>query len=191
MYAYPQEKIILLIDGANLFATARALEIDIDFKRLLNIFRKQGNLVRSLYFTAVAEDQEYSSLKPLIDWLDYNGFDLHTKPMREYKDADGHRKLKNSIQVELVVKAMELSKDIDHFILFSGDGDYCELVEALQNRGCRVSVVSSLVPKPPFVADGLRRQADQFIELNDILEDIDIDDEEDGLVPESQLVSEQ
>ena len=182
MYVYPWEKIILLIDGANLFATARALQFDIDFKRLLNVFRKQGNLVRALYFTAVAEDQEYSSIRPLIDWLEFNGFDLHTKPMREYKDDAGHRKLKNSIQVELVVKAMELSKDTDHFVLFSGDGDYCDLVEALQNRGCRVSVVSSLVPQPPFVADGLRRQADQFIELNNIFEDIDIDDEEDEMV---------
>ncbi|MGI9380173.1 MAG: NYN domain-containing protein [Methyloligellaceae bacterium] len=176
---YPQERIVLLIDGANLFATARALQTDIDFKRLLKVFKQQGNFVRALYFTAVADDQEYSSIRPLIDWLDYNGFSMYTKPTREYKDEEGRRKLKSSIQVELAVKAMELSDTVDHVVLFSGDGDFCALVEALQNRGNRVSVVSSLVPSPPFVADELRRQADQFLELNDLLGDISLDEDDD------------
>ena len=72
------EKIALFIDGANLYATAKSLGFDIDYKRLLREFQSRGYLVRAFYYTAVIEDQEYSLIRPLIDWLDYNGYSVVT-----------------------------------------------------------------------------------------------------------------
>ena len=171
MNFYPNERIALFIDGANLYATAKALGFDIDYKRLLQLFRQNGHLVRALYYTALIEDQEYSSIRPLIDWLDYNGYTMVTKPTKEFTDALGRRKIKGNMDIELAVDAMRLSDHLDHIVLFSGDGDFRGLVVALQQKGRRVSVVSTLQTQPPMVADDLRRQSDQFIDLAD-LEDL-------------------
>ena len=171
MNFYPNERIALFIDGANLYATAKALGFDIDYKRLLQLFRQKGHLVRALYYTALVEDQEYSSIRPLIDWLDYNGYTMVTKPTKEFTDALGRRKIKGNMDIELAVDAMRLSDHLDHVVLFSGDGDFRGLVVALQQKGRRVSVVSTLQTQPPMVADDLRRQSDQFIDLAD-LEDL-------------------
>jgi uncharacterized LabA/DUF88 family protein len=165
MHFYPNERVALFIDGANLYATAKALGFDIDYKRLLALFGGKGQLLRALYYTALAEEQEYSSIRPLIDWLDYNGYTMVTKPTKEFTDAAGRRKIKGNMDIELAVDAMELSEHLDHVVLFSGDGDFRSLVEALQHKGKRVSVVSTLTTNPPMVADELRRQADQFIDL--------------------------
>ncbi len=178
MLFYPTEKIALFIDGANLHATAKSLKFDIDYRRLLTLFRSQGQLVRALYYTAIVEDQEYSSIRPLIDWLDYNGYTMVTKPAKEFTDAAGRRKIKGNMDIELAVDAMELAPALDHLVLFSGDGDFRSLVEALQHKGKRVSVVSSLTSQPAMVADELRRQADQFIDLNDLADQIGRDPSE-------------
>src|SRR5262249_61846632 len=113
MNFYPTERVALFIDGANLYATAKALAFDIDYKRLLALFRSKGQLVRALYYTALAEDQEYSSIRPLIDWLDYNGYTMGTKPTKEFVDATGRHKTKRNIDKELAVDAMERSDDHD------------------------------------------------------------------------------
>jgi uncharacterized LabA/DUF88 family protein len=168
MIFYPDEKIGLFIDGANLYATAKSLNFDIDYKRLLGLFRKRARLIRAIYYTALMDDAEYSPIRPLIDWLDYNGYMVRTKPAREFTDSMGRRKIKGSMDIELAVDAMLLAEALDHIVLFSGDGDFRPLVEALQKRGRRVSVVSTLATRPPMVADDLRRQADQFIDLNDL-----------------------
>lgn len=168
MYFYSSERIGLFIDGANLYATAKSLGFDIDYKRLLGLFRQKGQLVRALYYTALAEEQEYSSIRPLIDWLDYNGFTMVTKPTKEYVDTTGRRKVKGNMDIELTVDAMRLSEHLDHVVIFSGDGDFRSLVAALQMKGKRVSVISTLQTQPPMVADELRRQADQFIDLADL-----------------------
>src|SRR5207247_3938943 len=167
-----KEKLALFIDGANLFATAKSLGFDIDYKRLLREFQSRGDLLRAFYYTAVIEDQEFSSVRPLIDWLDYNGYTMVTKPTKEFVDAAGRRKIKGNMDIELAVDAMELSEYLDHVVLFSGDGDFRSLVEALQHKGKRVSVVSTLATNPPMVADELRRQADQFIDLANLQEEI-------------------
>jgi uncharacterized LabA/DUF88 family protein len=172
MFFYPTERIALFIDGANLYATAKALGFDIDYKNLLGVFRSKGHLVRALYYTALVEDQEYSSIRPLIDWLDYNGYTMVTKPTKEFTDASGRRKIKGNMDIELTVDAMELAPKLDHVVLFSGDGDFRSLVAALQAKGLRVSVVSTLQTQPPMVADELRRQADQFIDIADLEKDI-------------------
>lgn len=172
MKFYPTERIALFVDGANLYATAKALGFDIDYKRLLTMFRSQGQLVRALYYTALSDDQEYSSIRPLIDWLDYNGYTMVTKPTKEFTDPSGRRKIKGNMDIELTVDAMELSEHLDHIILFSGDGDFRTLVEALQHKGKRVSVISTMNTQPPMVSDELRRQADQFVDLADLEEQI-------------------
>jgi uncharacterized LabA/DUF88 family protein len=161
----PREKIALFIDGANLYATAKALGFDIDYKKLLKEFQSKGYLLRAYYYTALAEDQEYSSIRPLIDWLDYNGYTVVTKPTKEFVDATGRRKIKGNMDIELAVHMMEMAESVDHFVLFSGDGDFRSLVEAVQRKGRKVSVISTLVSQPPMIADELRRQADHFVEL--------------------------
>jgi uncharacterized LabA/DUF88 family protein len=159
------EKIALFIDGANLYATAKALGFDIDYKRLLREFHSRGYLLRAFYYTAVIEDQEYSSIRPLIDWLDYNGYSVVTKATKEFVDQTGRRKVKGNMDIELAVDAMELAEHVDQIVLFSGDGDFRSLVEAVQRRGVRVTVVSTISSQPPMIADDLRRQADVFIDL--------------------------
>ena len=161
----PREKIALFIDGANLYATSRALGFDIDYRKLLSSFQKRGYLLRAYYYTALVEDQEYSSIRPLIDWLDYNGYKVVTKPAKEFTDATGRRKIKGNMDIELAIDALELSEVIDHTVIFSGDGDFRTLVEALQRRGRKVSVVSTIASTPPMISDDLRRQADHFIDL--------------------------
>ncbi|WP_456626708.1 LabA-like NYN domain-containing protein [Bradyrhizobium sp. URHC0002] len=158
-------KIVLLIDGANLHATSKTLGFDIDYKRLLKEFQSRGTLLRAIYYTAVIEDQEYSSIRPLIDWLDYNGYTVVTKATKEFIDASGRRKVKGNMDIELAVDAMELAAHVDQIVLFSGDGDFRPLVEALQRRGVRVTVVSTISCQPALVADELRRQADVFTDL--------------------------
>src|ERR1700680_836332 len=161
----PGEKIALFIDGANLYATAKSLGFDIDYKKLLNEFRSRGYLLRAFYYTAVIEDQEYSSIRPLIDWLDYNGYSVVHKATKEFVDQTGRRKIKGNMDIELAVDAMEIAGTIDHMVLFSGDGDFRSLVEAVQRRGVRVTVVSTISSQPPMIADELRRQADAFTDL--------------------------
>jgi uncharacterized LabA/DUF88 family protein len=168
MLTYPDERLALFIDGANLYAAARGLGFDIDYRRLLKHFSGLGKLVRASYYTALIEDQDYSPIRPLVDWLDYNGYTMVTKPIKEFTDAAGRRKVKGNMDIELAIDVMEATAYLDHIVLFSGDGDFRRLVEAAQRRGCRVSVVSTLRSSPPMVADELRRQADNFIELQEL-----------------------
>jgi len=165
---YEQDRVAIFIDGANLYAAARALAFDIDYKRLLEVFASRGRLVRAFYYTALLEDQEYSPIRPLVDWLDYNGYTMVTKPTKEYTDASGRRKIKGNMDIELAIDVMEMAERVDHILLFSGDGDFRRLVEAVQRKGVRVTVVSTVRSTPPMVADELRRQADNFIELQEL-----------------------
>ncbi|HVI50298.1 MAG TPA: NYN domain-containing protein [Candidatus Sulfotelmatobacter sp.] len=168
MIFYSEERIGLFVDGSNLYAAARALGFDIDYKRLLKLFASKGRLIRAFYYTALVEDQEYSPIRPLVDWLDYNGFTMVTKPTKEFTDASGRRKIKGNMDIELAIDVMEMAQHLDHVVLFSGDGDFRRLVEAVQRKGVRVTVVSTVRSQPPMVADELRRQADIFVELQDL-----------------------
>jgi uncharacterized LabA/DUF88 family protein len=159
------EKIALFIDGPNFYYGARALNLDVDFKRLLAEFERRGSLLRAYYYTTVAENTEFAAVKPLLDWLDYNGYTVVTKAAKEFDDGEGRRKFKRTIAVELAVDALEIVALVDHIFLFSGDGEYRKLVEALQRRGARVTVISSLHTKPATIAEELRRQADEFLDL--------------------------
>ncbi len=167
MVVDPREKVVLFIDGANLYAASKALEVDIDYRKLLSEFQSKAYLVRACYYTTVLDDLE-ASIRPLIDWLDYNGFTVVTKQAKEYTDTMGRRKVKGNMGIELAVDALELSNHYDHLVLFSGDGDFTAMVAALQRRGKRVTVVSTLQSQTPMVSDDLRRQADFFLDLADL-----------------------
>ena len=163
-----QERTALFIDGANLYAATRSLGFDIDYRRLLDYFAGKTNLLRAYYYSALLETEEYSPLKPLTDWLAYNGYSLVTKPAKEYTDAMGRRRVKGNMDIELAIDMLELAPKIDHAVLFSGDSDFRRLVEAVQRKGVRVTVISTIKTNPPMIADELRRQADQFAELAEI-----------------------
>ncbi|WP_281823389.1 NYN domain-containing protein [Jannaschia rubra] len=165
---YRDERLALFIDGANLYAAARALSFDIDYKLLRQEFVRRGKLLRAFYYTALLDTEEYSPIRPLVDWLQYNGFTMVTKPAREFTDSQGRRKIKGNMDIDLAVHAMETAAHVDHIVLFTGDGDYRPLVEALQRQGVRVSVCSTIRSQPPMIADDLRRQADNFIELDEL-----------------------
>src|SRR4029453_2765206 len=168
MTFYPTDRLALFIDGANLYSAAKNLGFDIDYRKLLEEFRKRSVLVRAYYYTALVENEEFSPLRPLVDWLDYNGYRLVTKPGRGYVDNQGRKRWRGDMDVEIAVDMLEMAEHADHMVLFSGDGDFRRLVEAVQRRGSRVPVVSPVKSHPPMVSDELRRQADNFVELADL-----------------------
>ena len=167
---YKDERLALFIDGSNLYAAAKSLGFDIDYKLLRTEFMRRGKLLRAFYYTALLDNEEYSPIRPLVDWLNYNGFTMITKAAKEFTDSQGRRKVKGNMDIELTVNAMELAPHVDHIVLFSGDGDFRPLVESLQRQGVRVSVVSTVRSQPPMIADELRRQADNFIELEGLMD---------------------
>jgi uncharacterized LabA/DUF88 family protein len=170
MAFYKTERLTLFIDGANLYAAGKTLGVEVDYRKLLEEFRRRGQLVRAYYYTALIENDDYSPIRPLVDWLQYNGFKVVTKPAKEFTDSTGRRRIKGDMDVEIAVDMLNLTPHVDHVVLFSGDGDLTRLVEAVQERGVRVSVVSSVKTSPPMIADELRRAADTFIELADLAE---------------------
>lgn len=165
---YTEDKVAVFIDGSNLYAAARSLDFDIDYRKLLNWSASCGRLVRAFYYTALIEDADYSPIRPLVDWLDYNGYTMVTKPTKEFVDNQGRRKIKGNMDIELAIDVMEMADNVDHIILFSGDGDFRRLLEAVQRKGVRVTVVSTIQSNPPMVADELRRQADYFLDLESL-----------------------
>lgn len=161
------EKTAMFIDGANLYSASRNLGFDVDYKALLTYFQRQTNVIRAYYYSAIIKE-EYSPLKPLTDWLAYNGYALVTKEAKEYTDSGGRHRIKGNMDVEIACDMLELAPFMDHMILFSGDGDFRRLVEGVQRKGIRVTVISSIRSSPPMIADELRRQADNFIDIADI-----------------------
>ncbi len=165
---HPNERVALFIDGANLYSATRSLTFDIDYRKLLDEFKNHGRLVRAYYYTALVEDQEFSPIRPLVDWLDYNGYTLVTKPAKEYTDANGRRRFKGDMDVEIAVDLLQATSFIDHAFLFSGDGDFLAAIEAAQRKGMRVSVISTIKSNPPMASDDIRRAADNFVDLTDL-----------------------
>ena len=147
------------------------MNADLDFRKMLDGFRQQSNLIRAYYYTAVIEGEEFSSIRPLVDWLGYNGFSVVTTPVKRFTDAQGHTKTKGNMDIEIAVDMLEMAPHMDHAILFSGDGDFRRVVQAVQAKGVRVTVVSTMKSQPPMIADELRRQADAYVDLADRLDD--------------------
>jgi uncharacterized LabA/DUF88 family protein len=165
---HPDERVVVLIDGANLYSAAKALGFDMDYRKLLEEFSLHGRLIRATYYTALVEEQDFSPIRPLVDWLDYNGYSLVTKPAKEYTDAAGRRRFKGDMDVEIAIDLLQATAYADHAFLFSGDGDFKAALDAAQRKGMRVTVVSTIKSNPPMAADDLRRTADNFIDLTDL-----------------------
>lgn len=168
MAFYPDEKIALFIDGSNLYSATKTLDFDIDYKKLLDVFQQRGRLIRSYYYTAIVERDDFSALRPLLDWLDYNGYHVITKPAKEYTDREGRKRVKGNMDMEMAMDMVDMAEQLDHMVVFTGDGDFRAVIKAVQAKGCRVTVVSSVKSKPPMLADELRRQADNIIDLVDM-----------------------
>ena len=159
MHFRPEERLAILIDGESFYATVVELGFEIDFLRLLALFRQKAKLVHALYYAVLADGEQDGGLRQLLDWLAYNGFTIVTKPPREATGLPQRR-----MRVGLAVDAVRLADHVDHVILFTGDGDFRALVADVQRRGRRVSVASTL----RVAASELRRQADQFIDLREL-----------------------
>ena len=165
---YRDERLAIFIDGANFYSAVKALGFELDYKLLRSEFMRRGKLVRASYYTMLLENDDYSPIRPLVDWLDYNGFNIVTKPAKEFTDQNGRRRIKGSMDVDLAVDAMAMADHVDHIVLFTGDGNFAPLVEGLQSKGVRVSICSTLRTQPQMVSDELRRAADNFIELGEL-----------------------
>lgn len=172
MLFYPNERIALFIDGANLYGSTKGLGFDIDYRRIHDLFSKKGVLLRAFYYTAISSDDEFSPMRPMVDWLEYNGWKMVTKPMKEYQDSQGRSRRKGDMDIELAVDALEMADHVDHLVIFSGDGDFCRLVDSLHRKGKRVSIVSTVKTSQPMCSDELRRIADNFIELEELRQHI-------------------
>jgi uncharacterized LabA/DUF88 family protein len=164
------ERTAFFIDGANLYKAARNIGFDIDYKNLLAKTKSSCQLLRASYYTSIQEDrdQDYSPLRPLVDWLDYNGYTMVTKTTREFTDQQGRKRFKGSTDIELVVDMLLLADRLDHIVLFSGNGDFRRAIDAVKAKGVRVTVVSTVKSSPPMASDDLRRQADNFVDLVDL-----------------------
>ncbi|TYL99167.1 NYN domain-containing protein [Bradyrhizobium rifense] len=165
------EKIALFLDGEDLHLSAKALGFELDYRKLLEKFRSRGTILRAIYYIAIAQSQEQSSIRPLVDWLAYNGFSIVSKSAKEYVDAGGRLKVRGNMRIELAVDAMALAEQLDEIVLFSGSGDFQPVVKAVQRRGVRVTVVSTIATSPALAADVLRRQADCFVDLANLRSD--------------------
>lgn len=165
---FEDERTAMFIDGANLYAASRNLGFDVDYAELLQQFQDRTKLVAAHYYSAIVESDDYSPLKPLTDWLAYNGYNLVTKSTKEFIDPAGRRRVKGNMDVEIAVDILTLAPKIEHAVLFSGDSDFRYLVEAVQRQGVKVTVISTVKSQPPMIADDLRRQANRFIDLQDI-----------------------
>jgi uncharacterized LabA/DUF88 family protein len=168
-----QARTALFIDGPNFYGTLKAIGFEVDYKRLLSVFACRSRLIRAFYYTPIIEDQDYTAVRPLVDWLDYNGYAVVTKAAKEYIDPSGRRKVKGDMGIDIAVDSMQLAEHLDEVVLFSGDGDFRPLVVALQRRGIRVTVVSTISTTPAMIASELRRQADTFIELCELKPNIE------------------
>ena len=133
-----REKIAIFIEGPNVYAASRNLELEIDYKRLLAYFRKKGYLLRAHYYTTLPDGDDYSSIRPLIDYLDYNGYRVVTKPVKTFTDEAGNRKFKGNMSVEIATDMLEMAGKADHlfYVGLSAD-DEEHPVQPVQAQGSR------------------------------------------------------
>jgi len=177
----------IFIDGSNLHATTKALHWNMDYKRLRDWLNASYTTTGLNYYTAVRQ-VENNPVVNLVNWLSYNGFRVKSKETKEWVDIKGHTHVKGNMDIEMAVDALLLAEtnSVDHMLFFTGDGDFRRVVEAIQDKGVTVSVASTL--KPPMIADELRRQADDFVELFDHKEKFGAPFVKRDFVPETKRV---
>ena len=167
-------KVAIFIDGSNLWQTCRNLNMKINFKQLREWAAEQNTIWLGYYTGLVSNRDEENPLIKMTDWLSYNGYIVVKKQASTVNsnDSDEERIIKGNIDVDITVDMMLMAENVDTIILFSGDGDFIPVVEAVQRKyGVYVICVSST--KPVNIVSGeLRRKVNQFIELDDLRETI-------------------
>jgi len=96
---YTYERLALFIDGSTFYAASKTLGFAIYYKLLRSEFMRRGKLLRAFSYTALLENDEYSPILPLVDWLNYNVFSMVTKPAKEYNDSMGRCKVKGHMDI--------------------------------------------------------------------------------------------
>lgn len=167
MYFHQDERLAIFIDGQHLFSASRNLGFDVDYRNFLECFRKKGKVIRAYYYAVHVDNGEYSPLKPLTDWLAYNGYALSMRTTTEHTDSQGRRRIPHT-DLEMLADMFGIADHVDHMVIVTGNGGYCRGVSLIQQRGVRVSVLSSIKTDSPMLSDDLRRTCDQFIELQEI-----------------------
>lgn len=156
---FETERAAVFIDGYGTHYTCKSLGIEIDYRKLSELIRRQTTVIRNYYFTPLVEGQDFIAVKPLLDFLQYNGWTTVTRPYKEHYV---------STNTALAVTAMEIAPAIEQAIIFSGNGDFTPLIEALKRRGIHTTVASTVRSEQSYCSDDLRRAADAFIDLDDI-----------------------
>ena len=187
MLLHQNERTAIFIDGANVHSATRELGWKVDYGKVLKYFRLQTRVVRAYYYTAILEEEGgFVAIQGLVDWLQYNGYTLVTKAATSFNNGGvGPRRIKGNMDIELAIDMLLTAKHVDHIVLFSGDGDFRRVVEEVQREGVRVTVVSTVETRPPYCADVLRRQADDFADLHALAGAISTDaaSEAAGIIP--------
>lgn len=160
-------RVAIFIDGVEFDETLRCIDGAVDYRKLLGAFQEHGRLLRAYYY-APTDEQALISMRPLLDWLTYNGYQVRVKGDGEHSERRS-RQRSRSMSIELAVDVLELAPHLDTIVLITGDDAFKPLVAAVQARGITVSVVSTLKSKPAMVGNALRRQADEFIEIVSML----------------------
>lgn len=170
---YNTERIGLFIDGYSLYQTVRAMDLRIDYKALRDLFASKGRLNRVQYFATVNDHDpdEFNPQRKTFDWLQYNGFDVQTIQTRSFTGSDGEIQYRGNASVLMTCYALKHAEHLDHVVILTGNADFAPLITALQERGTRVTMVST-IKNGSLCSDQLRRSADDFIDLEDLRQQI-------------------
>jgi uncharacterized LabA/DUF88 family protein len=166
-----EARVALFIDGESLNEATKALGSNVDFRKLRDVFGSQNRLLRAHYY-ALVPPREFVTIKPLLDWLSFNGYSVTEKPLKERVSSNGHARMSGSIAIELTIDALQTAPHVDTIVLVTGDCRYRPLVSEIQMRGVRVIAVSTRAVRPAVISDELVRQVDEFVELADLLPQI-------------------
>lgn len=159
------EKTLIFIDGASLYYGSKKCGLNIDYAKLREYFASRTKLIRAYYYASIVESEDYTPLKPLTDWLAYNGFTTILKEAYELPSEGGERRLRNTnVDCEIITDMMDMADHCDHIVLFSARNDYRRAIEAVQRKGKLVTVVSSR----DQISDELRRIVDNYIDIESL-----------------------
>jgi uncharacterized LabA/DUF88 family protein len=155
-------RVIVFIDGANLFYAALNLGIEIDYTKLLSRLTQNGRFIRAYFYTGV--DPSNDKQQGFLLWMRRNGYRVITKDLIQFPDGSK----KASLEVMIAVDMLQLADHCDTIVLLSGDGDLTYAVESVTYRGTRVEVFGLR----SMSSDSLINVADTFTDLEGIKQDV-------------------
>lgn len=166
----PFEKAAIFIDGWNLARVSRDyLRREIDFERLLNYFSRNARIIKAFYYIGEdTEDGENAKQHKFLTWMKRNGYKVVSRPIKVYVDDKGKYYKKADLDADITLDMMDLADKVDKIVLFSGDGDFANVIDRIGMKGVRTQVVALW-----DVASGdLVEAADEFLDLKDIINEI-------------------